>query len=137
MLASFDEYQPCPLARGLDVLVQVGQINSCPDVVGHLHRLILGHRGVAMEERARVAEGGVAQGAKAVEEPRLELGFGGVDVDGEVDVVGDEEGVLCAALEDVETFQDDDVGVVDELVFVAQDVVLQVGVQRHVQRGEA
>jgi hypothetical protein len=45
-----------------------------------------------VEGRVGVAEGGLAEAAEAVEEPGLEVVFAGVDVDGEVDVVGDEDG---------------------------------------------
>jgi hypothetical protein len=79
-----------------------------------------------VEERVGVAEGGFAQSAEAVEEPRFEVVFAGVDVDGEVDVVGDEHGRGGAALQDVEAFEDDDVGMVERLLLVGEDVVLQV-----------
>ena len=72
-----------------DVLLQVLQVDRAPDLERLRARLVGGELGVAVEVGGGIAERGGAQAEEACDEPRPN-GWLGVDVDREIEEVGNE-----------------------------------------------
>ena len=135
MVGVLAQHQVGAGAGGGDVLDEVGLVDRVPDARGLVDGLVVGEGGVLAEVRRRVAEGGLAQAQEAVDVPALDVGQGGVDVDGEVEEVADRQaGAAVVAhaggLEDVEALDDHDVGALHHDLLVGDHVVDEVGVDR-------
>ena len=91
--------------------------------------------GVFVEIGARVAEARLLQVHEALDVPAAHRLLVGVDIDGEIEEVGDEGDRLAvlrqvARLQHVQPFQDQDVGPVDDDRLARHDVVGEVRIDR-------
>src|SRR5207249_10800792 len=75
-----------------------------------------------MEIGAWVLKCSALQDEKAFEVPHFEVGFIGVNVDREIEEVGDHGGRRVSYLQDVETLADENIGVPDDLRLSGHDV---------------
>ena len=91
MVGVLAEHEVGARAGGGDVLDEVGLVDGVPDPGRLVDGLVVRERGVLAEVGRRVAEGGLAQPQEPVDVPALDVGEGGVDVDGEVEEVADRE----------------------------------------------
>ena len=115
------------VAHREDVLLQVHAIDRRPDAAREPGRLLLGVVGERAEEGGVVGAGLGAQRAEAGDEPAFDVGFVGVEIHGEVDVV----------LREREAFEHEHVGPADHLGLALDDVVGRVRVHRGVRFGRA
>src|SRR3954447_15520605 len=83
-----DEAGPRPGRR--DVAAEVRSVDRGPDALRRLAGLVVGQPGEAVEVGGGVLEGRPAQPEEPLDVPALDVGLGGVDVDGEVEEVGEE-----------------------------------------------
>src|SRR3954451_14132582 len=117
------------LGRG-DVLAQVASVDLAPDEARRLDRVLLGEVGIVAEEAVGILEHRLAQREEPVDVPALDVAFVGVQIDAEVEVVTDELVGDTSDLEDVETLEDQDVGLRHDGLFAVDDVVHHVAVDR-------
>ncbi len=95
-----------------------------------------------MEEGLRIAEGGFAQPHEALDVPAVDQLLVGIDIDREVEEVGDEGHELAvlrqlARLQHVEPLEDQDVRPVDRHELAGQHVVGEVRIDRRADVGLA
>ena len=93
--------------------------------------------GEVLEEALRVLEHRLAELQEALDVPLLDVFFGSVDEDREVEVVADELLAAVADLQHVQPFEDQDVGLVHGHPAAFDDVVHDVAVDRRVDLGDA
>lgn len=104
--------QRCPLASWLDVVPQIEAIDSSPDRSSGVNGLIPAEMCIVSKETVRFLENRFAQTEKPLDVPTLDVVLVSVDVDGKVEVVRNELGVLTswdANLKNVQTLEDQDV----------------------------
>src|SRR3954462_10428411 len=85
------QHEAGPGAGRRDVVAQVRAVDLGPDADGGLGGLLVAEAGEAVEVGAAVLERGPAQGEEPVDVPLADVGLGRVDVDGEVEEVGEED----------------------------------------------
>src|SRR5699024_6795362 len=90
--------------------------------------LLVDGGGHVVEVGAWVGKGGTSQLTEAVEVPGADVLDLGVDVDGEVEEVGNSHVTGRRGLQDVDALDDEDVGAMDLLELPRDGVVVQVGV---------
>src|SRR5882724_13439722 len=83
-----------------------------------------------MEIGAWVLKCSALQDEKAFEVPHFEVGFISVNVDREIEEVGDHGGRRVSCMKDVETLEDENIGVPDYLRLIGHDVVGVVRIHR-------
>ncbi len=96
VVAALGQHERRPVACRQDVLDEVRLVDVLPDAAGRLARLGVGERRVAVEVRVRVGEGRLAQPEEPLDVPGAQLVGRGVDVDREVEVVGERPDGCCA-----------------------------------------
>ncbi len=115
---------------------QVGKVDGFPGPEPELVGFLGAHLAEAMEEALRVGEGGFPQPGEALHEPAPQICFVGVDVDGKIEEVGGKQDRLSvlgqfARLQNVQPFDNQDVGPVDDGLLARDHVIDQVRVDRH------
>ena len=136
VLGVLGQDQGGPATGRSDVLAQVDQVDALPDLVRPSQGHVVGDLGEAPEVGARLGEGRVLESEEPVQVPAADVARVGVDVDREVDEVAHRQGrgpqprPPRGGLEDVEPFQDQDVGALHRDVPSRHDVVDRVGVDR-------
>ena len=115
--------------------MQVHRVHLAPDRVAERARVVLGVLREEVEEGLRIAQRGLAQVHEPVEVPVLDVLDLRVDVDREVEEVGDDDGRFGTAparrcLQDVQPFDDHDVGAAQDDLVVGDDVVGEVRIHR-------
>src|SRR4029077_4058369 len=66
------------LPRRQDVLVQIDEVDAIPDRGRGVRRFLVAQAGIAVEERFRIAERGLAKRQEAVDVPALEHALVGI-----------------------------------------------------------
>src|SRR5215213_3817009 len=135
VILSLLEDQARPVFGRLDVLFEVGVVYLVPYAHGEVGGFLDGEFRETMEVGGAIPKRLFPKAQEALQVPLLDVALPGVDVDGEVDVVGDEDHVAARRLrqtgfQHVEALHDEDVGPSYGLSFVGQDVVGQVRVDR-------
>ena len=114
-----------------NVLGQVLLVDGTPNLEGLCARLVRREMGVAMKVGARIAEGCLAQTHEARDVPLLNhLGIG-VDVDREIEEIGDERNGLSIfghprRLQDVQPLDNENIGSIDHQDLAWKNVVVKV-----------
>src|SRR4029434_1933498 len=90
MIPAFFQDEIGTLAGGQDVFDQIDLVDLCPDSMGTLACCLVGEAGIAVEIGGRIAEGSIAQGEKALDVPRANVLYCGIDINGKVEKVRDE-----------------------------------------------
>lgn len=134
MICTFAQDDGGTLHRGGDVLAQVGAVDVVPNPLGEVDGGGVVQASVLAEEAVRLAESRRTKLQEPLDEPVADVGLVGVHVDGEVDQVANGQRGVAAGrrprgrLQDVESFEDEDVWTVDNGVLVGDDVVDDVAV---------
>ena len=99
------------LLGGQDVLVEVDLVDLGPDLHGERATFLIREGGIAVKIGGRVLEGRVSELEEALGVPFAQILELGIHIDGEIEVIGDEDLVRAFArgLQDVEPLDDDDV----------------------------
>mgnify|MGYP001353347571 CR=1 FL=1 len=118
-----------------DVLTQVPGIDVGPQPFGDRTGRIGGQLRIAVKEGLRIGEGGLPQAHEAVDIPGVDQVLVGIDIDREVEEIGDEGHFLAVArqvagLKDVQPFQDKDVGAVHGDRLARHDVIIEMRIDR-------
>jgi len=118
MVAALAQDEIGALPRRQNVLSQIDEIDRAPDRKPRRDRLLLRQRGVAVEIGGRVAERRLPEPQEALHVPALDQIVGGIDIDREIEEVGDEGNGLAVlgqlgGLEHVQPLDNDDVGALD------------------------
>lgn len=117
---------------GQNVVGEVGFVDGFPNGFCSGDGFVVAEVSVAAKVGAFLRERGVAQGKEAVDVPGPDVRSFGVNVDGEIEEVGDCKAgggttwLGACGLEDVESFDDEDVGAGDGLSLPGDDVVGEV-----------
>jgi RsiW-degrading membrane proteinase PrsW (M82 family) len=114
-----------PGAGGLDVLDEVDFVNGLPDLGAERVDIRGADLGKPPERGLRVGERGLPERVQSAEEPFLYVACPRVDIDGEVEEVGEREGTGRGRLQHVEAFEDKDIGPLHGLPSPGKDVVGQ------------
>src|SRR5699024_5421677 len=119
VVGGFVEHEIGPAPAGLNVHLEVREVDGVPDLRGQSHGLVIVELRVAEAVGVRVLEGTVHEGEEAGDIPLLDAAGASIDVDGEVEVVAERQaqGALVAGtgrLEEVEVFEDEDIGGADD-----------------------
>ena len=127
MVGGLLQHQGGAVTGGEDVLVEVHLVDVLPDVLCHVHGLVVGQLRIATEIGVGLGERRLLEREKPFDVPVLDVVGVGVDEDREVEVVGDESARL-PRLKDVDPLDDEDVRPVYDPRLAADDVVADVGV---------
>lgn len=127
MIAFFAKHQRRACTRGGDVFDEVGLIDARPESERHLGRFCIGQPGISVEIRVGTRKGARLELQEPVDIPILDVFGVGIDVDSEIEQVGERQ-VLTdrGRLKDVEPLDDEDVGAGDNNRVVRNDVVREV-----------
>ena len=140
VIVPFMEDEMGAFPRGQDVLTKIGAVDLLPDRAGggngFLHREV----SVPPEIGGGIAEGGFAQHQETLDIPLLDVGLLSIDIDGEVEKVGDEEAMLfpkvtVSSLEDVQALYDEDARAAYHLHFLRDNVIGEVGIDGALTEG--
>src|SRR6185295_12268920 len=140
MVLGFFENQVRAFARGQDVAPKVYGVNGFPDLNCGFGSLIPGQIRIAMKVRFLALKHRTLKRQKPVHIPLADVGLVGIDEDGEIKVVRYECERGCAlssmsGLQNIQSFNDDDVRLPDHLCLVRHDVVGFMGVDRNLHFG--
>ncbi len=135
MVLALDDDQGGPLPAWQDVLDEVGAVDRLPDGEGGRDRLVVGQRGIPVEVGIRVGERGGAQGEEPVDVPPFDVRHPRVDIDREVEEVAHGQarpahGAHRGGAQDVEAFDDEDIGLTHDHSLAGDDVIGQVRIDR-------
>ena len=101
-----------------EVITQIRVVDLIPDLTGGGHRLLFRQAGIVVEVAGRIGKGALAKTQETLYVPSLQQGGVGVDEDGKVDKVRYKYpvrvmGIIHAALQHVQAFQDENIGLFD------------------------
>src|SRR6266480_856339 len=129
------EDQRCARAGRQNVVLEIGEVGAFPYRGCGSDRLFVGQRRITMEVGLRIVEGGVAQRQPAPHVPFAQHCLVGVDIDGEIEEIGNDGYRLAvtrqpSGLQHIDALDDQNVGLVDLLPLVRNDVPTQMRIDR-------
>ena len=118
MVGSLLEDQVRTGPRRQNVVLQIGTVGALPDCNGRCDRFIVRQQRVAVKIGSWVLKGRIPQGKEAGHVPVAQHRFFGIEIDREVEEIGDDRNGPAVArertgLQDIDAFDDQNIGLTD------------------------
>ena len=119
----------------LNILLEIGKVNTAPNIACRIDGFGLGQFSITMKIRAGFAEGGFLERQKARHIPLFNNIGMGVDIDREIKKIGDRRRLLARAaanrgLENIQTLDNQNIGLADADFFIRQNIIGNMRIDR-------